>query len=201
MRPNYNRSWQRRDNRAERHFINDRIQATELRVLDDKGKQAGVLSREEALNKARENEVDLVLIAPQANPPVAKLIEYSKFLYQESKRLKEAKKGAKKSGIKNIKLSLFIGQGDLERLEKKAGEFIAEGHQVRISLLLKGREVGKKPMAFDVINKFVTSIPDAGVSTPPKIQGRIILAVISKNKSHEKQDKNPQISPEAVPSN
>lgn len=191
MIQNYNRGWPRRSPRQyDNHIRNERITDSPLRIIDDKGKQVGVLTRDEALNLSRERELDLVVIAGNAKPPVVKLIDYSKFLYQEQKRLKEAKKGAKKSGVKNIKLSLFIGVGDLVRLERKAAEFIKEGHQVRISLLLKGREMGKKPMGFDVISKFINSIPDAAVSTAPKIQGRIILAVISKSKSNEKQDKN-----------
>lgn len=202
MIPNYNRRWQQGGRRfGQEHLINDRIGAAELRVLDSMGTQLGVMSRQEALNKGREDGLDLVLIAPQAVPPVAKLIEYSKFLYQESKRLKEAKKGSKKSGIKNIKLSLFIGSGDSERLKKRATEFIIEGHQVRISLLLKGREVGKKSMAFDVINNFINSIAEAGISSPPKVQGRIVLAVISKRKVHEKQNQNQKISPKEVSNN
>lgn len=164
------------------HILNDRIQSSELRVIDAIGKQIGVLSREEALRMTYDQGLDLVLIAPHAKPPVAKAIDYNKFIYQESKKLQEAKKGAKKSTTKDLKLSLFIGPGDMARVKSKALEFIADGHQVRINLQLKGRELGKKPMAFDLMNKFLTDLGEITVSTPPKIQGKIVLAVISKKK-------------------
>lgn len=165
------------------YILNERIQASPIRLIDDRGKQIGIVSREEALNLAKERGADLILITTHAQPPVVKLIEFSKFLYQENKKQKEAKKGIKKSIIKDIKLSLFIGKGDLERLTNKTRDFISEGYQVRIALVLRGRELGKKPMAFDLINQFIKSLEDiATISTPPKIQGRIIMAVVTKRK-------------------
>ncbi len=154
-----------------------------MRLIDDKGKQIAIVSRQEAFNIAQEKQLDLVLITNQAEPPVVKLIEFNKFLYQENKKQQEAKKGSKKSGIKDIKLSLFIGKGDLDRLVKKAREFIEDGHQVRIGLLLKGREMGKKPMAFDLIHQYINSVGEVTLSHEPKIQGRVIIAVIGKKKS------------------
>lgn len=164
------------------YAINYRIEAATLRVINEKGEQVGVLSREEALRKSQELNLDLVLIAPKAQPPVAKIIDFKKFLYQEEKKTKEAKKGIKKSTTKDISLSLFIAEGDLLRLENKAKEFLAEGHQVRINLTLRGREMGKKPMAFDLVNKFVASLGEVNVSKPPKIEGRVIRSVVAKKK-------------------
>lgn len=131
---------------------------------------------------AGEKGVDLVLIAPMAKPPVAKIIDFKKFLYQEEKKEKEAKKGIKKSGSKDISLSLFIGAADLLRMENKAKEFLKEGYQVRINLMLKGREVIKKPMAFDLVNKYISSLGDVNISKPPRIEGRVIRAVVAKKK-------------------
>lgn len=164
------------------YFINYRIEAASLRVINEKGEQVGVLSKEEALRKAQEMDMDLVLIAPKAQPPVAKIINFKKFLYQEEKKAKEAKKGIKKSTTKDISLSLFIAQGDLTRLENKAKEFLSDGHQVRINLTLRGREMGKKPMAFDLVTKFITSLGEVNVSKPPKIEGRVIRSVVAKRK-------------------
>ncbi|MCL4364158.1 translation initiation factor IF-3 [Patescibacteria group bacterium] len=164
------------------YFINYRIEAQTLRVIDEKGGQIGVISKEEALRKAQELGLDLVLIAPKAQPPVAKIIDFKKFLYQEEKKAKEAKKGIKKSTTKDVTLGLFIAEGDLTRLENKAKEFLAEGHQVRINLTLRGREMGKKPMAFDLVNKFIVSLGDVNVSKPPKIEGRVIRSVVAKKK-------------------
>lgn len=164
------------------YTINQRIEANELRVIDEKGGQVGVLTRFDALAKAQELGIDLVLIAPQAKPPVAKLIDFKKFLYQEEKKEKEAKKGIKKSGSKDISLSLFIGAADLVRLENKGKEFLKEGYQVRINMLLRGREVVKKPMAFDLINKFIVNLGEVNISKPPRLEGRVIRAVVAKKK-------------------
>lgn len=162
--------------------INYRINAPTLRVLDEKGEQIAILTKEEALKKAYEVGLDLVLIAPKAVPPVAKIINFKKFLYQEEKKAKEAKKGIKKSTTKDISLSLFIAEGDLIRLENKAKDFLKEGHQVRINLTLKGREMGKKQMAFDLINKFIESLGEINISKPPRIEGRVIRSVVAKRR-------------------
>ncbi|KKQ23920.1 MAG: translation initiation factor IF-3 [Candidatus Roizmanbacteria bacterium GW2011_GWC2_37_13] len=162
--------------------INYRINSPTLRVINDKGEQIGVLTKEEALRKAQDLELDLVLIAPKAQPPVAKIIDFKKFLYQEEKKAKEAKKGIKKSTTKDISLSLFIAQGDLTRLENKGKEFLKQGHQVRINLTLRGREMGKKQMAFDLMNRYIVSLGEVNVSKPPKQEGRVIRSVVAKRK-------------------
>lgn len=164
------------------YILNYRINAATLRVIDSESKQIGILSKEEALRMAREKQMDLVLVAPNANPPVAKIIDFKKFLYQEKKKEKEAKKGAKKSVVKDINLSLFIGPADLERLEKKGKEFLDEGHQLRVNLTLKGREIAKKQMAFDLINKYIGSLGEINISKEPKLEGRTIRAVVARKK-------------------
>jgi translation initiation factor IF-3 len=164
------------------YILNDKIVASTLRLIDDKGKQIGIISREDCFRLAQEKSLDLVLIAEHANPPVAKLIDFKKFLYQEKKKQKEARKGIKKSIIKDIKLSLFIGRSDFERLINKTKLFLKDGHQVRIGLLLKGREMGKKPMAFAIVNRFINLVDDITISVPPKIQGRVIITVIGRKK-------------------
>jgi translation initiation factor IF-3 len=162
--------------------LNFRIEAPELRVIDDQGKQVGVLPRQEAMRIAHEKDLDLVLIAVNAKPPVAKIIDFKKFLYQEEKKQKEARKGIKKSVVKDLKLSLFIGPADLERLEKKGKEFVEEGHQLRLNLTLRGREMSKKDMAFNLLKKFIATLGDVNVSKEPRIEGRVIRAVVARKK-------------------
>lgn len=164
------------------YFTNYRIEAPTLRVIDDQGKQIGVLPKEQALTVAKVKGVDLVLISPQAVPPVAKVIDFRKFLYQEEKKQKEAKKGVKKSVVKDLKLSLFIGPADLERLEHKGKEFLDDGHQLRLNLTLKGREIVKKDMAYELLKKFIASLGEVNVSKEPKLEGRVIRAVIARKK-------------------
>lgn len=162
--------------------INYQINADNLRVINEKGEQVGVMSKNEALKKAQELGLDLVLIAPQAQPPVAKIIDFKKFLYQEEKKAKEAKKGVKKSITKDINLGLFIAEGDLLRLVEKGKEFLADGNQVRINLTLKGREIAKKQMAFDLINKFLGFLGEINISKPPRLEGRVVRTVVAKKK-------------------
>lgn len=164
------------------YFINFRIEAPKLRVLDEKGEQIAVMSRQDALNKAQELSSDLVLIAPKAVPPVAKIIDFKKFLYQEEKKEKDAKKGVKKGVVKDINLGLFIGQADLERMKRRSVEFLGDGHQVRINLLLRGRENAKRDMAFALVNKFIVSLGEVNISKEPKLEGKIVRAVVAKKK-------------------
>ena len=164
------------------YFINHRIEAPSLRVIDHEGKQIGILSKFEALQQAQSKELDLVLIAPKANPPVAKIIDFKKFLYQEEKKLKEAKKGIKKSIVKDIKLSLFIAPADLERAINKIKNFLIEGNQVRINLIFRGREISKRSMGFDLINRVISKLGEVNVSKEPRLIGRIISTVVSKKK-------------------
>lgn len=164
------------------YFTNYRIEADTLRVVDETSKQIGVMTKQEALKLAEEKEVDLVLIAPKGQPPVAKIIDFKKFLYQEEKKQKEAKKGIKKSLVKDVSLSLFIAQADLDRLVKRAIEFLNEGNQVRLNLTLRGREMGKRMMAFDLIRKFIALLGLVNVSKEPRMEGRVIRTVVSRKK-------------------
>lgn len=140
------------------------------------------MSKAEALNLAQQKELDLVLIAPKAVPPVAKIIDFKKFLYQEEKKLKEAKKGIRKSIVKDVSLSLFIASADFDRLVKRTIEFLNEGNQVRINLTLRGREIGKRNMAFDKVHKFIGLLKQVNISKEPRIEGRVIRAVVSRKK-------------------
>ena len=164
------------------YHLNFRIQATELRVIDTKGELLGVMSKDEALEKARAQGLDLVLIAQNAKPPVAKITDFKKFLYQEEKKLKEAKKGAKKSDVKDIKLSLFVSDHDKERFIKRTKEFLKDGHQVRLNLTLRGREIIKKPMAIVFLNDFISKLDEVNVSKEPRVEGRVVRAVVSRKK-------------------
>lgn len=153
-----------------------------MRVIDEKGEQVGVLSRQAAIDLARDRELDLVLIAAKASPPVAKITDFKKFLYNQEKKLKEAKKGAKKSGVKDVQLSLFIGPADFDRMVRKGKEFIDEGNQLRINLALRGREVVKRDMALGLVRKYIEQMGDINISKEPRIEGRVVRTVLSKKK-------------------
>ncbi len=119
--------------------INNQIRARELRVIDEEGANLGVMSLEDALAKAKELDVDLIEISPNAVPPIAKIMDYGKYQYNEQKKTKAAKSGAATSETKNLQVKIGTGEHDLELKAKKASQFLKEGHRVKIDLFLPGR--------------------------------------------------------------
>ncbi len=164
---------------------NSWIRAAKLRVLDEEGNFLGELTREEALNKARLAGLDLVEIAPMANPPVAKIIDFNKYLYQVSKKERQDKKT--KTELKEIKIGMFMGENDVQRFVKKASDFLQEGNQVRISLWLQGRELGKKDFARKYMEDFIAKITNGKIVSGPSMQGKVMRAVISFEKQKHGQ--------------
>jgi translation initiation factor IF-3 len=124
---------------AERIRINNQIQAPELRVIMEDGTNLGVLSLAAAIQKARESGLDLIEISPKAVPPVAKIMDYGKFQYTESKKLKASKTKAHTVEVKNIQIKVGTGDNDLALKAKKASEWLKEGHRIKIDLFLPGR--------------------------------------------------------------
>lgn len=177
--------------------INQYIRAPKLRVIDEEGKQVGVLSLDEALEKARENIVDLVEIAPTAQPPVAKLIDFKKFLYQEGKRERKSKKGTG-GEVKGIRLSPFIAQADFEFRAKRAEEFLKEGNKVRVAVRFLGRHLGKKEFGYKLLGRFKETLSE--ISRPegePKWLGRELILTLSPTKGEknvEEKNENQKIN-------
>jgi len=122
-----------------RERINNQIRASELRVIDDQNQNIGVLSIKEALEMAHNLGLDLIEISPNANPPVAKLMDFGKYQYEASKKLKKAKAGAKPSETKSIQVKIGTGDHDLELKAKTASKWLKEGHRIKIELFLSGR--------------------------------------------------------------
>lgn len=162
--------------------LNYQIAAAEVRLLDEEGKQIGVVSKLEALQKAKELGLDVVEIAPNAKPPVAKLIDYKKFKYQEAKKEREGRKNQKNVGVKEIRLRPFIGQHDFDTRVAQAKDFLAEGNQVKLTLAFKGREVTRKEFGFAVVKRFIESLESIKVVREPKALGRYIEAMIVNDK-------------------
>jgi translation initiation factor IF-3 len=119
-------------------LINQRIRARELRVIGPQGENLGVLTLSEALKKAEEFGLDLIEISPNANPPVAKIADFGKYLYEENKKAKNAKK-SHSSEVKNVQVKLATGENDLMLKAKKTSEWLSEGHKVKVDLFLPGR--------------------------------------------------------------
>ena len=159
------------------HIINERIRATNLIVIDG-SENLGLMSRDDALRYARSKEKDLVLIASNAAVPVAKVLEYNKFLYEEKKKKAAVKAKSKKSELKELRLSATIGEGDLTKRAERAVGFIKDGNRVKISILLQGREAAYPDIAMEKIRRFSTELE--GIAKPesdPKIQGKLITVI------------------------
>ncbi|MGP1450804.1 MAG: translation initiation factor IF-3 [Wolinella sp.] len=165
-------------------LLNEEIRFPEVRCLGDDGAQYGVVSSGEALKIAQDAGLDLVLIAPDANPPVCKVMDYGKFRYQQEKKQKEAKKKQKQIEIKEIKLSVKIAQNDIDYKVKHAKEFLEDDKHVRFRVFLKGREMSEPQSGIDVLNRVWMLIEDIAVmDKEPKLEGRYInMTVIPKPK-------------------
>ncbi len=144
--------------------INHYITAPTIRLLDEHGKQIDVMSLSEARSRAQESGLDLVEVAGNAVPPVVKLISFSKFKYQESKKLKAEKKGVKGGEMKEIQMTPFIGQGDYETRLKRAQKFLATGNKIKLSIKFQGRQMSHQEFGHNLITKFKTDLKDQAVA-------------------------------------
>lgn len=156
--------------------------------MDEAGKQIGIVSKIEALQKAKELGLDVVEIAPNAKPVVAKLIDYKKFRYQESKKEREAKKSQKNVGVKEIRLRPFIEQHDFDTRLRKAEEFLEKGNQVKINVMFKGRELGRRQFGFEVLNRFIKSLGVVKLVREPRMEGRVLAAMVVHEKKTEAKE-------------
>ena len=164
-----------KDKRKDDVIMNEMITAKEVRCTSDEGTNYGIISTTEALKIADELGLDLVLIAPDGKPPVAKIMDYGKFRYQQEKKKKEAKKKQKVIVVKEIKLSVKIAENDISYKVKHAREFLEEGNHVKFRVFLKGREMANPQAGVDVLNKVWPMIEDLAVmDKEPKLEGRYV---------------------------
>lgn len=180
----------RKSNQNQKFYrINQYIQAAEVRLVDEEAKQIGVMNIVDARRHSAESGKDLVEIAPLAKPPVVKLIEFSKFKYQESKKLKAEKRGIKGGELKEIQATPFISQNDYETALNKAKKFLTTGNKVKLSIKFQGRQIQHQEFGYNLVNRFKTDL--AEISTPEseaKLMGKRLLFTLSpkaKRKSTE----------------
>ncbi len=160
-------------------FLNEEIRSAEVRCIGDDGTVYGVISREEALGHARRLGVDLVLVSADAKPPVCKLMDYSKFKYQQEKKLKEAKKKQKAVEVKEIKFSCKIAQNDIDYKVKHAREFLSEGKHVKFRVFLRGRELNSPEVGVKTLVKVWDLVKDVGErQNDPALEGRYINMLV-----------------------
>lgn len=167
--------------------INQFIQAQQMRLLDEFNKQIGVYTKEEALAKALENDMDLVEIAPGANPPVVKMINFAKFKYQQQQKINDDKKKSKTTETKEIWFTPFIARGDFDIRVKKAREYLEGGDKVKLVVKYKGREITRKDFGDAIFAKATQLLDDVSkVEITPKLVGKnafMQLAPVKKKKT------------------
>jgi translation initiation factor IF-3 len=151
-----------------------------LRVIDIDGTQLGILSREEALQAAERAGVDLIEISPNADPPVAKIIDWGKYQYQKMKEQQKSKKNAKTIDLKQMRLGLKIGSNDLAIKLRKVREFLDEGHKVRIVVMFRGREIAHTELGYEMMEKIIALLGEdtLNIEQAPQIAGRNLSMVI-----------------------
>lgn len=180
-------------NRDRFYKINERVFASQLRVLDEEGKQIGILGKSEALEKAKSLGMDLVEIAPNANPPVARIIDFKKFLYQEDKKRREEKKKAKTSDTKEVRLGPFMDDHDLEVMVNRAREFLNDNDKVKLVVRFTGRQMAHPEFGHAIIRRAIDLLSSISkVDKEPKFEGRQLIAMLSPERK-----KNGQIQTES----
>ena len=166
---------------------NQHIRFPQLRVMDEWGQSLGVMSRDEALGKARSQDKDLVLVTDKAQPPVVKIIELSKYKYQLSQKKADQRKKAKIQDIKELRLRPFIDENDLQAKIRKARGFIDKNQKVRLVMELRGRAITKQDLANEILDRVVVELDDiAAVETERKLIGKRIQLQLSPRKKGKK---------------
>ena len=170
-------------NKKDRVIMNDDIRVDELRCNIDGGESLGIISTDDAMNKANELNLDLVLIAPNAKPPVAKIMDYGKYKYQEEKKLKEQRKNQVKIVVKEIKLSVKIAENDVAYKVKHAREFLEKGFHVKFRVFLRGREMAHPEAGKEVLLRVWPMVEDIAImDKPPKFEGRYFNMYVTPQK-------------------
>ncbi|MYY22465.1 translation initiation factor IF-3 [Lactobacillus salivarius] len=161
-------------------MVNEGIRARELRLISDNGDQLGVKTKQEALKMAEDANLDLVLVAPKAKPPVAKIMDYGKYRFELQKKQREARKKQKVVNIKEVRLSPTIDTNDFNTKMKNARKFLSKGDKVKVSIRFKGRAITHKDIGRDVLNRFAEATEDvATVESKAKMDGRSMFLMLA----------------------
>ncbi len=163
-----------RRNDKDKVIMNERIRSSEVRLIDDEGVNHGVIPTKEALKMAYAKDLDLVVMNATQAPPVAKIMNYGKFKYEQEKKAKEAKKKQHTVEVKEVKIRYKIDTHDYLVRIKNIQKFIAQGNKVKVAIMLRGREMQHTDLAFDLANRFITDLADSGVTVEkkPQLEGR-----------------------------
>ena len=161
--------------------INEQIKANKVQVIDEQGEKRGVMSIHDALDLAYDKKLDLVLVAPNADVPVCKIMNYGKYKFEQAKKEKEAKKKQKVLEVKEIRVTPNIEEHDFGFKSKNARKFLQDGNKVKITVRFRGREVNNSKAGEMVLNKFIENLEDVSiVEKSPKLEGRNMFTILAK---------------------
>lgn len=160
--------------------INEMIRVREVRLIDDEGNQKGIVPTLEALKLAKEKDLDLVEVSPNANPPVCKILDYGKYRFEQEKKLRDAKKNQKVLKLKEIRMQPKIGSGDLDTKAKHIQEFLDEGDKVKVTIRFRGRELAHTDLGYNVLQEVLKRLTSAYVvEKQPAMDGKTMSMTIS----------------------
>lgn len=177
-------------NKKSEDLVNDLIRFKEMMVIGPQGEQLGILMRREALAKAEEYDLDLLCVAPNAQPPVCKILDYGRYRFEASKKAKEAKKKQHVTEVKPLRLSPVIDVGDFETKLSQAKKWLLAGKKVRIDMRFRGRLITRVEVGNKTMSEFINRLSDISVvESAPKLEGNSMSAILSylKNKVKEKE--------------
>ena len=184
--PSRDRNFSREDKDDVR--LNDRIRVPNVRLIDEKGEQVGVIPTSQALQMARDRGLDLMEVAATANPPVCKICDYGKFKYEKKKKETQARKNQVIQKVKEVQLRPNTDQHDLDYKIKNSHEFLEEGDKVKFTLLFRGREIAHTEPGYRMCAEVVDKLKDVGiVEYPPKLEGKKMIMILSPNPANKKK--------------
>ena len=174
---------QKKGNKNNGDLVNDAVRFPQVRLIGPDGEQLGIMSSREAQMKANALDLDLLCVAPGANPPVCRILNYSKYKFEQQKKAKEAKKNQHTVEIKEIQLTPQIGQHDLETKARNAKKFLEAGNKVKVGVRFRGRQMSHTEIGMEVLERFITLLADVcQVEKAPVMEGRWLTAILAPQK-------------------
>ena len=172
----------RPDPRRELPPLNDRIRVREIRLIDENGNQVGIVQTREALQMCKEKGLDLFLVQPDANPPVAKIMDYGRYKFEQDKKARETKKRQHSADVKELKMRYKIEAHDYQVKLRKAQEFLSHNDKIKVVIMLRGREMQHADLAIELMNRFAEDLTELGtMDRAPKLEGRNVIMILSPN--------------------
>lgn len=168
--------------------INERIRVPQVRLIDEKGEQVGIVETRQALQMARDRGLDLMEVSPNAQPPVCKICDYGKFKYEKKKKEHQARKNQVVVKVKEVQLRPNTDQHDLDYKIKNSHEFLEEGDKVKFTILFRGREIAHTEPGFKMCNEVIERLKEVGVvEAPPKLEGKKLIMILAPNPQAKKK--------------